>query len=139
MIKFVTKELTDFATWLGNKFPCDTDVIVTEVHSLSCYEMNRKGKPNKKCLFKNGLAVYLEGFNEIYIADPDLMKDMLGGDICEFKGFENYSMVDYLLETFAHEYRHHMQKYLENKIDEEDAESWCKNIYMKYKMEIQTR
>lgn len=136
MIKFVTSELLDFAQWLQNNYPCNKDVIVTEVHSLSGHEVDKNGKPNKKSLFKHGVAVYLEGADEIYIADPNLMKDLLSGDISEFKGYEKYSMIDYLLETFAHEYKHHLQKYSSEDICEEDAEEWCKNVYKIYKQKF---
>jgi hypothetical protein len=136
MIKFITKELIDFAKWLDKEYPCSQDVTVTEVHSLSEYELNRKGKPNKKCMFKYGLAVYLEGVDEIYIADTQLMKDLLGSEISRFKGYQDYSMIDYLLETFAHEYKHHLQKHSGTNINEEDAEDWCKVVFNKYKNEI---
>lgn len=136
MIKFVTNELLDFAKWLELKYPCSVDVLVTEVHSLSGYEVDKHGKPNKKSMFKNGVAVYLEGMDEIYIADPMLTKSLIGGDISEFKGFENYTMSDYLLETFAHEYKHHLQKYSNKDINEDDAEIWCKDVYEAYKKEF---
>lgn len=144
MIITCNKELLDFINWLNEKHPCEQEVIVHEIYSLPRNEItikkNGKVKLSQYCTFRKGLGVYLEGVSEIYIACESLAKTILGlkqneNSMDSFERFKGYTVKDYLLETFAHEYCHHLQYCGFHNINEEQAERWCKIVYAEYKEE----
>lgn len=143
MIKFCSEELNDFILWINQHYPSETDVRVYEIDSLDTCEIESVDDNgfivlNEGCMFKNGLGLYLDGCEEIYIVSPSLAKSLLGihqeeNTMTGFKGFEHYTVNEYMLETFAHEYYHHLQHCENREIDEREAEEWCKEIFFEYK------
>lgn len=141
MIKICDDYLTDFINWLNVKYPCKTDVTVNEVFSLASYDVDESGNVRNSCIFSQCIACYIDGVCEIYIPNEDIAKFLLNIDINDeymtgYENFTGYTIKDYLLESFAHEYYHHIQYETRSDMSPDKAELFAKRVFKEYKNSI---
>lgn len=117
MIKFISDDINNFVEYLNEKYKCDEDVYIHIIEN--CDTLESLSGETAYGAYVSSLDIHR--WNHIYIAG-----------LCDDESE--------ILDTIAHEYKHHIQKYGDKtEFSEEDADEFSDRVVKEYYKAEQNR